>query len=211
MTAAELANMRAGVSQIFLHLARRNQRLVGVLMRELDGAERGEHDPDRLATLFRLDQLATRMGRYNDNLLVVGGQTASRVDAADVPLRHGAPGRPVEDRALPTDRASSSPTRHLVVRGSAVHDLINLLAELLDNATAFSPPRVARHGHRGRRAGDGSSSASGTPGVGIPPWRIEAINEALAAPPAIDISADPVDGADRGRPHRRPARDIGAR
>jgi hypothetical protein len=61
-TAADLANMRAELSQILLHLARRSQRLVGGLIRELDGAERHEDDPERLATLFRLDQLATRMG-----------------------------------------------------------------------------------------------------------------------------------------------------
>jgi hypothetical protein len=140
MTAADLANTRAGMSQIFLHLARRNQRLVGVLIRELDGAERGEDDPDRLATLFRLDQLATRMGRYTDNLLVVGGQTASRVDAGT-------------SDSTPWCRAAQSKIEHyqrirvapiddrLVVRGDAVHDLVNLLAELLDNATQFSPPQ----------------------------------------------------------------------
>ena len=186
-TAAELANMRAGVSQIFLHLARRNQRLVGVLMRELDGAERDERDPDRLATLFRLDQLATRMGRYNDNLLVVGGQTASRVDASDVALHtvlRGAQSKVEHYRRIEVELVDSA----LVVRGSAVHDLINLLAEVLDNATAFSPPEslvtvtaVAGGGRVVVRVRDA--------GVGIPPWRIEAINEALASPPAIDISA----------------------
>ena len=61
-TAAELANMRSGVSQIFLDLARRNQRLVGVLMRSSTGpnATNGTRPP---RDLFRLDQLATRMGR----------------------------------------------------------------------------------------------------------------------------------------------------
>jgi signal transduction histidine kinase len=186
-TAAELANMRAGVSQIFLHLARRNQRLVGVLMRELDGAERDERDPDRLATLFRLDQLATRMGRYNDNLLVVGGQTASRVDAPDASLHtvlRGAQSKVEHYRRIDVNVAESN---H-VVRGSAVHDVINLLAELLENATHFSPPEslvsvtaVAGAGGVVVRILDA--------GVGIPPWRVEPINEALASPPAIDISA----------------------
>ena len=103
ITAADLANMRAGLSQILLHLARRNQRLVGGLIRELDGAERGEDDPDRLAALFRLDQLATRMGRYNDNLLIMGGQTASRVDATDVALDTVFRGRTVKNRTVSTN------------------------------------------------------------------------------------------------------------
>ena len=187
VTAAELANMRAGISQIFLHLARRNQRLVGVLIRELDGAERDEQDPDRLATLFRLDQLATRMGRYNDNLLVVGGQTASRVDSPDVPLDtvlRGAQSKIEHYQRIAVAHADVA----VVVRGSAVHDLINLLAELLDNAALFSPPdsfvTVATSDVDGRvviQVRDG--------GVGIPPWRIGPINDALAAPPAIDVTA----------------------
>jgi hypothetical protein len=186
-TAAELANMRAGVSQIFLHLARRNQRLVGVLMRELDGAERDERDPDRLATLFRLDQLATRMGRYNDNLLVVGGQTASRVDAPDASLHtvlRGAQSKVEHYRRIDVNVAESD---HFV-RGSAVHDVINLLAELLENATHFSPPESLVTVTAGAGAG-GIVVRVLDAGVGIPPWRIEPINEALASPPAIDISA----------------------
>ena len=187
-TAADLANMRAGMSQIFLHLARRNQRLVGILMRELDGAERGEGDPDRLATLFRLDQLATRMGRYTDNLLVVGGQSASRADASDVDL----------DTVL---RAAQSKIEHyarvriagvddrLIVRGAAVHDVVGLVAELLDNATQFSSPHstvdvvVDHHRHDTGRVTfrDG--------GVGIPDWRLVQFNQAFIDPPTIDISA----------------------
>ena len=186
-TAADLANMRAGMSQIFLHLARRNQRLVGILMRELDGAERGEGDPDRLATLFRLDQLATRMGRYTDNLLVVGGQSASRTDASDVDL----------DTVL---RAAQSKIEHyarvriagvddrLIVRGAAVHDVVGLVAELLDNATQFSSPHstvdvVVDHSRHDVvvLVRDG--------GVGIPDWRLAQFNQTFIDPPTIDISA----------------------
>jgi hypothetical protein len=186
-TAADLANMRAGMSQIFLHLARRNQRLVGVLMRELDGAERGEGDPDRLAKLFRLDQLATRMGRYTDNLLVVGGQSASRADAADVDL----------DTVV---RAAQSKIEHyarvriggvddrLTVRGSAVHDVVGLLAELLDNATHFSSPHSTVDVLVDRSRHDVAVLVRDS-GVGIPDWRLEQFNEAFENPPAIDISA----------------------
>jgi hypothetical protein len=186
-TAADLANMRAGMSQIFLHLARRNQRLVGVLMRELDGAERGEGDPDRLAKLFRLDQLATRMGRYTDNLLVVGGQSASRADAADVDL----------DTVV---RAAQSKIEHyarvriggvddrLTVRGSAVHDVVGLLAELLDNATHFSSPHSTVDVMVDRSRHDVVVLVRDS-GVGIPDWRLEQFNEAFVRPPVIDISA----------------------
>ncbi len=187
ITAADQANMRAGLSQILLHLARRNQRLVGGLIRELDGAERGEDDPDRLAALFRLDQLATRMGRYNDNLLIMGGQTASRVDAADVALDTVVRG--AQSKIERYQRIRTAPMHTpIFVRGTAVHDLTNLLAELLDNATQFSQPDsfvdVTARIADGRIVIQVRDS-----GVGIPPRRLAQFNDILATPPAIDVSA----------------------
>jgi len=143
--------------------------------------------PDRLATLFRLDQLATRMGRYTDNLLVVGGQTASRVDARDVPLDTVLRGAQSKIEHYRRVRFAAVDDR-LVVRGDAVHDLINLLAELLDNATQFAPPTstvdVGADFFPGRvviRIRDG--------GVGIPPSRLVQFNETFVAPPTINVSS----------------------
>jgi signal transduction histidine kinase len=187
ITAADLANMRAGLSQILLHLARRNQRLVGGLIRELDGAERGEDDPDRLAALFRLDQLATRMGRYNDNLLIMGGHTASRVDAANVALDtvlRGAQSK-IEQYQRIRNTVMQTP---MIVRGLAVHDLTNLLAELLDNATHFSQPESFVDVTAGILDGRVVIQVRDW-GVGIPARRLEQFNHILAAPPAIDVSA----------------------
>jgi signal transduction histidine kinase len=186
-TAADLANTRAGLSQILLHLARRNQRLVGGLIRELDGAERGEADPDRLATLFRLDQLATRMGRYNDNLLVVGGQTASRVDAHDVGLESALRGAQSKIEHYRRIHLAVTDTP-LYVRGAAVHDLTNLVAELLDNATQFSTPDSSVTVTAGVVNGRVLIQIQDF-GVGMPVGRIEAYNHALASPPVIDVSA----------------------
>jgi signal transduction histidine kinase len=187
ITAADLANMRAGLSQILLHLARRNQRLVGGLIRELDGAERGEDDPDRLAALFRLDQLATRMGRYNDNLLIMGGQTASRVDAADVALDTVFRGAQSKIERYQRIRTAAMHTP-IFVRGTAVHDLTNLLAELLDNATQFSQPDSFVYVAAGIADGRVVIQVRDS-GVGIPPRRLDQFNDILATPPAIDVSA----------------------
>src|SRR5262249_49686923 len=184
-TLAELANARAGMSQIFVHLARRNQRLVGVLMRELDGAERDEADPERLATLFRLDQLATRMGRYTDNLLVVGGQPATRIASSDVGLDvvlRGAQSK-IERFQQVRINAVGHP---MVVRGDAVHDLMNLLAELLDNATQFSPPDAVVDVACGY-VGNTVMVRVSDRGVGMPPARLVHLNSTLAAPPSIDV------------------------
>ena len=56
---------------MFINLARRSQILVDRLIGHLDRLERGEEDPDRLAELFQLDHLATRMRRNSENLLVL--------------------------------------------------------------------------------------------------------------------------------------------
>jgi signal transduction histidine kinase len=186
-TLAELANARAGMSQIFVHLARRNQRLVGALIHELDGAERGEADPERLATLFRLDQLATRMGRYNDNLLVVGGYTRGRSSGEPVALDVILRGAQSKIERYQQIRYAVSDDR-LRVRGDAVHDLMNLIAELLDNATQFSPPATQVLVYAGL-AKDRVVIRIADQGVGIPHVRLEQLNRNLAAPPAVDISA----------------------
>ncbi|MFS8479598.1 MAG: nitrate- and nitrite sensing domain-containing protein, partial [Micromonosporaceae bacterium] len=72
-TAAEQAALRASVATMFVNLARRSQILVDRLIGHLDRLERGEEDPDRLAELFQLDHLATRMRRNDENLLVLAG------------------------------------------------------------------------------------------------------------------------------------------
>ena len=82
--AAEQAALRTSVSAMFLNLARRSQTLVDRMIGELDAIERGEEDPKRLAQLFELDHLATRMRRNDENLLVLAGGTR-RCRAATTP------------------------------------------------------------------------------------------------------------------------------
>src|SRR4029450_12925196 len=65
--AAEQARMRRAVNAMFVNLARRSQSLVERQLELLDGLEAGETDPDQLGTLFKLDHLATRMRRNDEN------------------------------------------------------------------------------------------------------------------------------------------------
>ncbi|HEU5107012.1 MAG TPA: nitrate- and nitrite sensing domain-containing protein, partial [Micromonosporaceae bacterium] len=78
-TAAEQAVMRANTAEIFVHLSRREQRLVDAVLAQVDLVERDETDPDRLERLYTLDHLATRMARINASLLVLGGVGVARV------------------------------------------------------------------------------------------------------------------------------------
>ena len=140
--AAEQAVLRTSVSAMFLNLARRSQTLVDRMIGQLDGIERGEEDPKRLAELFRLDHLATRMRRNDENLLVLAGADTSpprREDALLIDVLRAA-----QSEIEHYDRIEFGTVDNDVsVAAAAVNDVVRLLAELLDNATRFSPPDAA--------------------------------------------------------------------
>jgi signal transduction histidine kinase len=136
--AAEQALLRLEVSALFVALSRRGQSLVHRQLQLIDEFERTEEDPDNLARLFALDHLAARMRRNEENLLVLAG---------------GEPGRRFERPVVLTDviraaaaeiedykRVDAPSAEDVWVAANAVGDVIHLLAELLDNAAAFSPP-----------------------------------------------------------------------
>jgi signal transduction histidine kinase len=136
--AVEQANLRANYGELFMNLSRRSQGLVQRQLRLIEQLERDEEDPDQLSALFKLDHLATRMRRNNENLLVLSGSEFGR-----------GPGQPVSLadllRAAVSEiefyqRVLVAPPPDIQVIGYAAGDLIRLVAELLDNATAFSAP-----------------------------------------------------------------------
>ncbi|HEX6402806.1 MAG TPA: nitrate- and nitrite sensing domain-containing protein [Pseudonocardiaceae bacterium] len=136
--ASEQAELRANVNDIFVNLSRRTQGLVERQLKLIDRLESGEQDPQQLDNLFQLDHLATRMRRNSENLLVLAGNDPTNRS-----------GRPV--RLIDVLRAAVSEVEQyqrlvlqqppaVLVLGRAANDLVHLLAELLDNATQFSPP-----------------------------------------------------------------------
>ncbi|MBX6356271.1 MAG: nitrate- and nitrite sensing domain-containing protein [Micromonosporaceae bacterium] len=185
-TAAEQAQLRSSVATMFVNLARRSQILVDRLIGHLDRLERSEEDPDALAELFQLDHLATRMRRNDENLLVLAGADSTRVQREPAAL-------------LDVLRAAQSEVEHytriefgvidrdIEVAAHAVNDLVHLLAELFDNATAFSPP----DSHvvvEARRVGERASLYVEDHGIGISPEQLAELNERLATPPQVDVA-----------------------
>ena len=76
--AANEAALRGNVNAMFVNLSRRSQSLVERQIRLIDDLEQGEQDSERLANLFQMDHLATRMRRNSENLLVLAGHEVSR-------------------------------------------------------------------------------------------------------------------------------------
>ncbi|GAA2573164.1 nitrate- and nitrite sensing domain-containing protein [Winogradskya consettensis] len=185
--AAEQAALRTSVSAMFLNLARRSQSLVDRMIGELDQIERGEEDPKRLAQLFELDHLATRMRRNDENLLVLAGADSSaprREDALVVDALRAAQSEVelynrIEFGTVDTD---------ISIQAVAVNDVVRLVAELLDNATRFSPPNTIVVAD-GRRIRDYVVIQVEDRGLGMSEEQMDSLNRRLAETPDVDVAA----------------------
>jgi len=184
--AAEQAALRRSVADMFLSLGRRLQALVHRQLELLDELERTEADPQQLRSLFRLDHLATRMRRNAENLLVLSGAEPVRRWSDPVPLPRviRAASAEIEDY----NRVGVMPMADVRVVGHAVSDVVHLLAELIENAAAFSPPGT-RVQVSGEPAAHGYLLEVEDQGIGMSDEELELANEQLAKPTTIDLAS----------------------
>ncbi|HEV8649367.1 MAG TPA: nitrate- and nitrite sensing domain-containing protein [Actinomycetes bacterium] len=183
--ATDQAALRKSVADTFLNLARRSQTLIHRQLKMIDRLERKTTDPDELEELFRLDHLATRMRRNAEDLIVLSGAKPARRWGRPVPLNdviRGAIGE-VEDYT----RVTLLPAAGLAVVGQAVGDVIHLLAELIENATSFSPPHTKVH-VAGQPTATGYVVEIEDRGIGLSDAELFDANERLSSPPAMDLA-----------------------
>jgi signal transduction histidine kinase len=185
--AAQQADLlRKGISDLYVNLARRNQSLIERQINLLDRLEAGEQDPEVLEHLFQLDHLATRMRRNAESLLVLAGgdgggpRRARSIDVVDV-VRAAL--SEVEDYER-IDLGSLAPA---VVEGPAVSDVAHLVAELLENATQFSPPDTPVR-IDGIRTGASYQLVVSDHGVGMSPEQVDELNSILREPPVTGLA-----------------------
>ncbi|MFG3293653.1 nitrate- and nitrite sensing domain-containing protein [Streptomyces sp. NPDC048179] len=138
-SAAQLARLRTSIGGTFVNLALRTLGLVERQLAVIEGLEEREQDPDRLATLFKLDHFATVMRRHSENLLVLAGTEHVQTHAGPIPLVDVVRAAVSEIERYERVRIAALPP-HAHVAGFAADDLSHLLAELMENATASSPP-----------------------------------------------------------------------
>jgi hypothetical protein len=154
---------------------------------ELDSIERGEEDPKRLAQLFQLDHLATRMRRNDENLLVLAGADSTAPRREDALLADVV--RAAQSEVELYNRiefGTIDPDVSIAAR--AVNDVVRLIAELFDNATRFSPPTSSVLADA-RRIGDYVLIQVEDRGLGMSPDQIASLNARLAEPPSVDVAA----------------------
>jgi len=183
--AGEQAALRRGLSDVFLNLARRSKALIDRQLKLMDDLERDEEDPDRLGDLFKLDHLATRMRRLAEDLIVLSGAKPTRRWSHPVPLLDvvRAAAAEVEDYA----RVEVLVDEDRALVGLVVADVVHLLAELIENATTFSPPDTMVS-VAGQEAADGYVLEIEDKGVGMTDADLLQANERLTRPPAVDLA-----------------------
>jgi signal transduction histidine kinase len=184
--AVEQAQLRRSVRDVFVSLARRSQTLVHRQLRILDAMESRTVDAAELEDLFRVDQLATRMRRNAENLIVLSGAAPGRgwrhaVPVMDV-LRSAV--SEVEDFA----RISLGQVDAAQLAGMVVSDVVHLLAELMENALNFSPPQSGVRVN-GRRLAQGYLVEIEDDGLGMTDAELADANEQLTHPPAFTLSS----------------------
>jgi signal transduction histidine kinase len=185
--ASNEALLRGNINAMFVNLSRRSQSLIERQLRLIEDLEQGEQDEERLAQMFKLDHLATRMRRNSENLLVLGGQDQVRRWNQPVPLIDIV--RASLSEVEQYERVGLRVQGDVSVVGPVVNDLVHLVAELVENATVFSPEhtKVTVSGHL--LSGGGAMLQITDNGVGMVPEELEAVNWRLANPPVIDASA----------------------
>ncbi|WP_406145261.1 nitrate- and nitrite sensing domain-containing protein [Streptomyces sp. NBC_01012] len=178
--AAQQAHTHEQFAETLVGVARRGAQLTAVMVSELDTVQRDEADPVRMKTLFALDHLAVRMERNTNNLLVLGGYGNARVRAADAACSTVIVAAAQQIERF--DRVTLGVIESGIgITARAVHDVAHILAELLDNATRYSPPDK-QVGVAVWRLWDRAVVQVVDEGVGIPAERRAVHNAALLEP-----------------------------
>ena len=184
--ASNEAALRGNINAMFVNLSRRSQTLVERQIRLIDDLEQGEQDSERLANLFQMDHLATRMRRNSENLLVLAGHELSKRWSEPVLLVNVLRAAVSEiehyERVIPDIQPGIS------VRGQAVNDVVHLLSELAENATTFSPAETLVHVSGYSLNSGGVLLDITDQGVGMGAEEMAHANWRLDNPPVVDVA-----------------------
>src|SRR5580692_817133 len=185
--AADEAMLRGNLNAMFVNLSRRSQSLIERQLTLIDNLEQTEQDADRLSSLFRLDHLATRMRRNSENLLVLAGhEGASRRWSQPVPLVDVL--RAAISEIEQYERVEHDAQPGIQVIGQAVNDIVHLVAEIVENATTFSPEDTQVYVTGQPLTSGGVLLDITDNGVGISEQEMAHANWRLDNPPVVDVA-----------------------
>ncbi|PZG17175.1 sensor histidine kinase [Nonomuraea aridisoli] len=179
------AQLSEGVGHVFRNLARRSQTLLHRQRIQLQDMQHRATDPEALDDLFKLDHLTTRMRRHAEGLIILSGATPGRGWSRPVPLLDVVRGAAAEVEDYQRVVIEPMPGQRLA--GPVVGDMIHLIAELIENATVYSPahtPVIVR----GEAAARGFAIEVEDRGFGMSAEELADYNERLASPPEFDLA-----------------------
>ncbi|MCX4814659.1 nitrate- and nitrite sensing domain-containing protein [Streptomyces sp. NBC_01239] len=185
-TAVELADTRRGFQKVILGIARQSQNLVNLQLTKLDQLERRHDDPEVLRGLYELDSTASQLRRYEENLVVISGEQPRRSwtePVALIDILRSAVGEVAEYQ-----RVEVHTEEEVCLAPPAVADVIHLLAELIDNATVYSPA-PSPVGVRAAMVAKGLVIEVEDRGLGMSEEDYASLNAQLAVPPQFDVVA----------------------
>ncbi|MFI7147271.1 nitrate- and nitrite sensing domain-containing protein [Nonomuraea sp. NPDC050022] len=183
-TAVRQAEQHRGFQRMLQRIARRTQILIGLQLKKLDELERKHEDPEVLEGLFDLDHLTARLRRYEENLVILGGgqpQRRWRKPVRLLDVLRAAQGE-VQDYRRISIEVEGDPW----VAERAVGPLVHVLAELMENATAFSKPMTPVE-VRAALVSRGLAVEIEDRGLGMEPAQYAAANALLKSPPQLDV------------------------
>ncbi|MFG2625574.1 nitrate- and nitrite sensing domain-containing protein [Streptomyces sp. NPDC048473] len=194
---AQLERLKNTVHHTFVNLSLRTLGLVERQLGVIESLEEREHDPERLATLFKLDHMATVMRRHSENMLVLAGAEHGHGHAGPIPLVDVLRAAVSEIERYERVTIQSLPP-HAQIAGFAADDLSHLVAELLENATSFSPPdsHVQLSGWL-LESGEVMLSVQDE-GIGMSAVRMGELNTRLGDPTLFEAGEQSADGAGLG-------------
>jgi signal transduction histidine kinase len=184
--AADEAMLRGNLNAMFINLSRRSQSLIERQLSLIDNLEQSEQDSGRLSSLFRLDHLATRMRRNSENLLVLAGHEVTRRWSQPVPLVDVL--RAAISEIEQYERVVLNVQPGIVVVGQAVNDAVHLVAEIVENATTFSPEDTQVYVSGQPLSSGGVLLDITDNGVGISDQEMSHANWRLDNPPVVDVA-----------------------
>jgi signal transduction histidine kinase len=180
------AQLRSSLNAMFISLSRRSVPLIDRLARMIDAMEQNEDDPDQLGNLFAMDHLVTRMRRNSENLLVLAGEEPVRKWSESVPLTDVTRAAAAEIEQY--GRVALTVQPGIMVSGQVAADVVHLLAELIENATLFSPRDTQVRVTVTELRSGGVLIEVRDDGVGISEVRLADMNWRLDHPPVLDVS-----------------------
>jgi signal transduction histidine kinase len=180
------ALLRRSFNAMFVSLSRRSQSLIERLARMIDSLEQNEEDPDRLSSLFSMDHLVTRMRRNSENLLLLAGHEGARKWSEPLALTDVA--RAATSEIEQYNRVTLKIQPGISISGQAVSDVAHLLAEVIENATVFSPKDTQVHVSARELATGGVLIEVSDSGVGVSEARLAEMNWRLDSVPVLDES-----------------------